>query len=50
LAARLKKAMHLPGHLPSDRSYGGAARFLQHLINERKEDFFGDRTSLTLTK
>jgi hypothetical protein len=36
---RLKKAMRLPGHLPSDRSYGGAARFLQHLINERKEDF-----------
>jgi hypothetical protein len=35
---RLKKAMHLPEHLPSDRSYGGAARFLHHLINERKED------------
>jgi hypothetical protein len=36
---RLRKAMHLPGHLPSDRSYGSAAQFLQRLINDRKEDF-----------
>jgi hypothetical protein len=31
--------MHLSGHMPSDRSYGSAAQFLERLINDRKEDF-----------